>query len=157
MRTNQRILSLRKKRSAADLTFDIINTAVMLGLIVVTFYPIWYVACASLSSSAAVTQNPGRLLWPEGFTIGAYVKAFSSFESGYDTSVRLFYGCKGCIIKKICGGFFGFHHVFQRRADTCLFKSKIIRALQQSVGADHSGRIEHIQCYYLPDSSGIRT
>ena len=39
MRTNQRILSLRKKRSAADLTFDIINTAVMLGLIVVTFYP----------------------------------------------------------------------------------------------------------------------
>lgn len=77
MRTNKRILSLRKKRSAADLTFDIINTAVMLGLIVVTFYPIWYVACASLSSSAAVTQNPGRLLWPEGFTIGAYVKAFS--------------------------------------------------------------------------------
>lgn len=76
MRTNQRILSLRKKRSAADLTFDIINTAVMLGLIVVTFYPIWYVACASLSSSAAVTQNPGRLLWPEGFTIGAYIKAF---------------------------------------------------------------------------------
>ena len=164
MRTNQRILSLRKKRSAADLTFDIINTAVMLGLIVVTFYPIWYVACASLSSSAAVTQNPGRLLWPEGFTIGAYIKAFQHplILSGF-RNILFILLCSlplNLVMTLLCGqgdALFCFHHVFQRRADTCLFKSKIIRALQQSVGADHSGRIEHIQCYYLPDSGGIRT
>lgn len=48
----------------------------MLGLMIATFYPIWYVFCASLSTSAAVTTNPGKLLWPSGFSVGAYVKAF---------------------------------------------------------------------------------
>lgn len=67
---------VRKRRSGGDIAFDIINTLIMLGLIVATFYPIWYVICASLSDSAAVTQHPGCLLWPKGFNLGAYIKAF---------------------------------------------------------------------------------
>lgn len=65
-----------RRRSVGDITFDVINACIMLGLIVVTFYPIWYVACASFSVSSAVTQNPGKLLWPVGFNIEAYKKAF---------------------------------------------------------------------------------
>lgn len=76
MRKRGNIRITRRKRSASDITFDIINTIIMLGLITVTFYPIWYVVCASFSTSAAVTQNPGRLLWPQNFTAGAYLKAF---------------------------------------------------------------------------------
>lgn len=76
MRKRENIRITRRKRSASDITFDILNTIIMLGLITVTFYPIWYVVCASLSTSAAVTQNPGRLLWPQNFTAGAYLKAF---------------------------------------------------------------------------------
>lgn len=52
--------------------FDCINTLLMLFIIIVTFYPMWYVLCASLSSSSAIVAHPGALLWPTEFTLGAY-------------------------------------------------------------------------------------
>lgn len=66
----------RKKKSPGDLAFDIVNTIVMVGLIIVAIYPVWYVVCASLSIPTAVTQNPGKLIWPVQLTFGAYAKAF---------------------------------------------------------------------------------
>lgn len=65
-----------KQRAPGDVIFDVVNVLIMLGLIVVTFYPIWYVICASFSVSSAVTQNPGKLMWPVQFNFGAYQHAF---------------------------------------------------------------------------------
>ena len=71
---------INKKRrhiqSPGDILFDLVNTLIMVALLIATFYPIWYVFCASFSSSTAVTQNPGKLLWPVDFSIAAYQKAF---------------------------------------------------------------------------------
>ncbi len=64
-----------RKRSRGDFVIDITVTLLMLGLIIVTFYPIWYVVCASFSSSAAISTNPGKLFWPRDFGLGAYKKA----------------------------------------------------------------------------------
>lgn len=74
--SNVRIKIHGRRRSPGDILFDIINTLIMLGLLFVTFYPIWYVICASFSDPTAVTQNPGKLFWPVAFTTGAYKRAF---------------------------------------------------------------------------------
>lgn len=76
MKKSNKIKGRHRKRSLGDLTFDIINTLFMVGLILITFYPLWYVVCASFSAPSTVIQNPGKLLWPVEFTLGAYRKAF---------------------------------------------------------------------------------
>lgn len=46
-------------------------------IVIVCVYPIWYVIVASFSSSGEITRNLGKMLWPRGFSIGAYSKAFT--------------------------------------------------------------------------------
>lgn len=58
-------------------TFDVINTVIMIALIIVCFYPLWYVVVASFSSSAEVASSGGALLWPSSLQLGAYSKALS--------------------------------------------------------------------------------
>lgn len=58
-------------------TFDVINTIIMIALIIVCFYPLWYVVVASFSSSAEVASSGGALLWPSSLQLGAYSKALS--------------------------------------------------------------------------------
>lgn len=65
------------KTKIGDLVFRIMNTALMLGLIVITFYPVWYILCASFSTSPAISQSAGKIIWPSGFNLGAYAKALS--------------------------------------------------------------------------------
>ena len=51
--------------------FDFINYFIMLAAAFVTLYPVWYVLCISLSSTAAI--NSGTIaFWPKGINIDAY-------------------------------------------------------------------------------------
>lgn len=52
--------------------FDIFNVIFMLLVMVVMFYPVWYVITASFTNSDMLISQTGVLLWPKGFTINAY-------------------------------------------------------------------------------------
>jgi len=64
-----------QKRTRGEKVFDGINIAILVVFTLVTFYPLYFVVCASLSSNSVVESSAGILLWPTKFTVGAYVLA----------------------------------------------------------------------------------
>ncbi|GHT60516.1 ABC transporter permease [Spirochaetia bacterium] len=74
-----------KEKSLGDRVFNVINAVVMLFLVFVTLYPMYFVIVASLSNSVELLRNQGFLLYPKGFTFGAFAMAFSHplIISGY--------------------------------------------------------------------------
>lgn len=66
------------KRSFGEKTFDLGNAVLMIGLSVITLYPLIYVLFASLSNPEFVVQNRGLILYPRGFTIEAYQMVFKN-------------------------------------------------------------------------------
>lgn len=75
----------RKKEKLGSQIFDIVNATILLLLVIACLYPVWYVFVASFSSSSAITANAGKLLWPQGFSIVAYINVFKHplIISGY--------------------------------------------------------------------------
>lgn len=65
------------KESAGSKTFDVLNILFMLFLIVVCFYPMWFVLVASFSDGGTVAASGGKMLWPTAFSVEAYKKALS--------------------------------------------------------------------------------
>ena len=60
------------KRSAGEKVFDAVNAVFMLFIIFITLYPFYYLVCASFSRNYLLVAHEGLLLWPRGFTLGAY-------------------------------------------------------------------------------------
>ena len=74
------------KESKSRYAFLLFNYIFMIGMIVVTLYPVLYVAFASLSNSNELVRNGGKiLLHPLGLSIDAYKKTLSnpSVLTGY--------------------------------------------------------------------------
>lgn len=73
------------KKSRSEITFSVFNSLFMIMLILVTLYPLYYVLCASLSDNSLLSANPGFLIKPLGFNVGAYKLAFQHplLFSGY--------------------------------------------------------------------------
>ena len=69
---------MKIKRSIGERTFDGINVIFMILLIIVTLYPLLYVAFASISSPSLLMQHRGILLVPLGFETGAYQAVFDN-------------------------------------------------------------------------------
>ena len=65
--------------------FSWVNTVILILLCFVTIYPVYYVFCASFSESVKLLQNPGFMLWPQGWNMAAYRLAFTHplLVSGY--------------------------------------------------------------------------
>lgn len=89
--------------------FQIINIALTLCLVVVTLYPLWYIAVASLSNNTEVIRSGGVMFWVKGFNIAAYkeVLNYPSIWSGYRNTV--FVVVVGTIISIVLtaiGGYF---------------------------------------------------
>lgn len=60
------------KISKAERVFDAFNVLLMCALIAATFYPLWYVICASFSDANLFIAHKGILLWPINFNLSAY-------------------------------------------------------------------------------------
>ena len=75
----------RQKHTMGDRVFSCVNNIILILLCIVTLYPIWYILCASLTSNTYLVSHPGLLLWPHGFTLGAYRLAMTHqlLLSGY--------------------------------------------------------------------------
>ncbi len=69
---------MKIKESGALKAFNVLNIIIMLGIIVVTLYPFWYVICASFSDPDKLVAHTGLLLKPDGFTLDAYARVFKT-------------------------------------------------------------------------------
>ncbi len=61
-----------KRYSVGQRIFNVFNVMLMLLLVVIMFYPVWYVLVASFTNSDALISHRGILLWPKNFTVNAY-------------------------------------------------------------------------------------
>jgi putative aldouronate transport system permease protein len=60
------------RQTRGERTFNVLNVVLLLGLVVVTAYPLLYVVFASLSDPSQLVANRGALMRPLGFTLDAY-------------------------------------------------------------------------------------
>jgi len=63
---------MKIKTSKGELLFQFFDVLFMLALIVVMFYPMWHVLCASFSDARQLSSHSGLLLWPDGYSLTAY-------------------------------------------------------------------------------------
>lgn len=61
-----------KKITLNDLILDILIYILLILVMLVTFYPMWYVVAASFTSSMELAANSGIFLWPKEIQTGAY-------------------------------------------------------------------------------------
>lgn len=66
------VKKMYKRYSVGQRIFNVFNVMLMLLLVVIMFYPVWYVLVASFTNSDALISHRGILLWPKNFTVNAY-------------------------------------------------------------------------------------
>ena len=69
---------MKIKISLGQRIFDICNIIIMLFLMITMIYPLWHVACASLSDGTALMSHQGLLLLPKNFSLEAYRSVFTN-------------------------------------------------------------------------------
>ncbi len=87
-----------KKESFASKCFDLCNIIFMIFMIVITFYPILYVAFASVSDSNQLMAHNGLLLYPLGFNMKGYTEVFKNPMTLTGFGNTIFYVCAGTAI-----------------------------------------------------------
>lgn len=77
------------KKSNGEKVFGVFNFLLMIGVIIITLYPMYYVAVASLSDGNAIMGSRGLLLAPKDFNLDAYKSVFKNpnIFSGYRTTL----------------------------------------------------------------------
>lgn len=88
----------RKKRSWDNLLFDIVSNVLLLLLVVITFYPVYFVVVASFSDPWYVGTGK-LLLYPHGFNTLGYQRVFRD--------ARVWTGYLNTILYTVCGTVFG--------------------------------------------------
>ncbi|HEX2927340.1 MAG TPA: carbohydrate ABC transporter permease [Ruminiclostridium sp.] len=70
---------MKIKKNAGDITFDTINTVIMVFICFVALYPIWYVLIHSFNDGFDSAQG-GMYWWPRKFTLDNYKEVFRNNE-----------------------------------------------------------------------------
>ena len=68
----------KKKKSVQDIILDVTIYTILMIILVICFYPIWYVIICSFSTSTDIVQHSGLYFWPDHFTWDAYIKVFQN-------------------------------------------------------------------------------
>ena len=91
----------RIRYTREDIIFNVISYSIITLLILACLYPIWYVACASITNPTIVAAAKGILLWPRELTFDAYKEGFKDAEiwSGYANT--LLYTVVGTLLNVI--------------------------------------------------------
>lgn len=61
------------KKSFSRRLYEVFNAVCLCAVVLVMFYPMWYVVCASLSNSGLLMKHRGLLLKPLGLDFSSYV------------------------------------------------------------------------------------
>ncbi len=56
----------RIRLSREDVIFNIVSYFIITVLMLLCLYPMWFVACASISDPVRASQAHGIILWPQG-------------------------------------------------------------------------------------------
>ena len=91
----------RIRYTREDIAFNVISYSVITLLILVCLYPIWYVACASITDPTIVAAAKGILLWPQGLTFDAYAEVFQDAEIWSSYANTLLYTVVGTILNVV--------------------------------------------------------
>lgn len=86
--------------------FDIINTLIMILVVLVTFYPFYYIIIYSISDSQEALK--GVYLWPRGFELSAFVQVASLdnlLHSGWISALRT---VTGTLLTVVCCSFLSY-------------------------------------------------
>lgn len=85
------------KPSTSDRIFNIINHLLMICIVIVIFYPLWYIVCASMSDGKYASSG-AILLYPKGITFLGYKECFRTGKiwMGYLNTIE--YTALGTII-----------------------------------------------------------
>ncbi len=89
------------KPTMGDRVFNIINHFILILIVIVIFYPLWFVVCASLSEGRYVS-NGQLLLFPRGWNILGYKECFrtNSIWIGYANTI--YYTVLGTLLGVFC-------------------------------------------------------
>lgn len=103
------IAKKRKPFKPGDFAMDFVIHVLLIGLTIVTFYPIWYVVVASLSSTSEIAIKGQMLLWPSKIELGAFKLVFDnkSILRGFKNSVLVLVGSLpiNLVLTLFCGYF----------------------------------------------------
>lgn len=93
-------VSAFSRQSRGDVAFEVINTLLLCGVLLVILYPIWFVIIASVSEPTKVLAGK-VLLFPKGFSFNAYKMVFrdSMIMTGYRNTI--FYTVFGTVINLV--------------------------------------------------------
>jgi len=77
------------KKSFSEKTFDVFNSIFLIVLMIISIYPILYVAMASFSDGTELLKHRGFLIWPLDFTLEGYgaVLKNSMIVKGYMNTI----------------------------------------------------------------------
>lgn len=89
-----------KKRKTGDVTFDVVNTLLLVLIFIIILYPMYYIVIASFSDPDLVLIGKISFL-PRGFQLESYKKVFSNSEvmNGYLHTIM--YATAGTIINLV--------------------------------------------------------
>ncbi len=113
------------KSTPGEKVFDLFNYLFMILLVIVTLYPLYFVLCASVSSNTSLQANPGILIKPLGFTLGAFRLAFRHplLLSGYKNIFFILVGALplNLIMTLLCGYFMASKKVLLKKYVVAFF------------------------------------
>lgn len=94
------ISEMKIKKNLGDICFDIANILLLIIIAIITLYPLIYVFSMSISSMDAVLGLKVRL-WPVGFTLSSYEKAFKTEGLGLSYLNTLWYVGVGTVLNLV--------------------------------------------------------
>lgn len=69
---------MKVKRSRGEKIFAVFNYILLTCIMLICFYPVWYVIVASFSDSNLLMQHSGLMFKSLGFNVDAYIKVFKN-------------------------------------------------------------------------------
>lgn len=88
------------KRLKSERIFDFSNTIFLGVIVLLTIYPMWYVAVASISNANAVSCGD-VMLWPVGLEFAAYEKVFGMKNIWIAYANTVFYSVAGTFVSMV--------------------------------------------------------
>ena len=100
---------MKKRKKMGEWIFDMVLYALLVGLVIVTLYPMWYILVLSFSNSTDISGYTGIILWPKHFSVGAYKLVFKHpqmVNSLKNTVQVLLYSLPLSIVMTLLCGYF---------------------------------------------------
>ena len=82
---------MKTKQTVSGAIFDIFNIIFMLFMILICFYPFWYIVVCSFTDGGYLIGDVGAILWPKKFTLDGYAAVLhnKNIFNGYNMTILM--------------------------------------------------------------------